>query len=899
MSDNEIKCIRSYDVKEYRTAEMEAKESRLALSDLIGWNYGYETVLSSAVDVYEYKGKVIADGEFHGFIDPEQTIVEMGSKVYKNGREILDKSRFGVSYRGGKLFKPDDSKLFFADNTIVRMTNGVAVFYDDNGKEVAEIDADQFLGVDRKSKQSAFLVNGEVFVYDHSQLPNVEKVKVNESRLQEFTIFERTLVNPTENDLPARLGKDTVYDDNNKSYTISSLYSFRDSDYYEFHDMHFTMPDIKFNFSEIGKNSFFENKTKVLLDDSGVGLVYKVTPRPLYLEYLQNKILLCNDEIIEPYIKKNAELLGIKVEQEKKDDIFNISFTLNLSFASLGDERKMEQVEKQLNSNPELVQELSSQIIAKYILMHPEKKEFGKYINADNISDVVVMQLYDIGINVLQPHEFMRAMTGEQKLKACARDFDIGSIDDFKNAFKQLAYGLRDENPINVEIAELLLTKLVKNYSDVFLGGEQSKTVSDMISYEESYYSKTCKQDDIINAVAMLKTKDIEFIKLWAPIESKEITERLNPRYLKGLVKLGIIKVDAKEYMHRNIDELCPVDEIFIDPHDSRVKTNLLDLGLRAETPKKIVSLLNHGANVMVNVERYSRKQDKVFPIKPYARFFDNKIFLNKMRDLRKMMEAIASGLDVSKEHVIDQIFESLPRKTNENEYVKQLKTDMHRIFEQTHKNVSEELQTKELTLKEQFDASHQFYLDHKKEFAKLDERIRLAGGESKEAYEYKYADEYGVKNHYDQYIFYSADFLEKQKEKVANLERTSMQLNVEKYFNRFLQLSVGDSSQTIQERADAVHLRFLVKRDPYHNILQIEIIDKKERDGTATPYISPIAIDDNVLLNINNLLLDREEKYGIVSSATRKETIDSDKGTKPVSPQTLFFEQLKRKHCK
>lgn len=860
MAGNEIKCRRLFAVEEYHHAEMEAKESRLALSKVIGYEHGYKTRLKSSNDIYQYEGEIIANGVFKGFMDPEHTIVEIGSMVYKNGVKILDQSKFGTSYRGGRLFEPDKSKLFFADNVIVRMTNGVAVFYDDKGNEVKEIDADEFLGVDRETKQSAFLVNGEVFVYDHSKPQEIKKAVIENSRLQDFTIYERSLYKYTEDDdLPRSLGKDVVYDENNQPVQLSSLYRFLDGEPYEYHGRHFTIPDIEVDFSEIGKMNFFENKTTILLDDSGIGFIYETTNSS---ESKRQSHLYTDYAKIEPYIRKNAEALGLELPKEKEENIFDIQFTPNLSFASLKDAQKMKKIEAVLAGDPEKVQELPATIIAKYILMHPEQKELGGYIKkSDTLSDMVLKQLNDIGVNPLQPFEFRRALSGEQKLQTCSKKFKIENADDFKFAFKQLSYTLRDDNPINVEIAEMLLVKLVKQHKDKFFEGQSAKGIYDIVSYGHP----SCKREDVVNALVMLQTKGIEFIDPGNINESRELKEIINPKYLKKLADQGRVTIDVKDYFERPIDSLCPVNQTFCDPFAGKGKINLLDYFLQRGKADKVVDLLNHGADVFVNVDRYSKKQDKLFPIKPFARFIDTQIFLNKTRQLEDMMSAIARGIDASKEDVIDKIFESLPRKTKDNETVKKLRENMHLIFERTHLKEGGKTQEDKSDKFKLLEDSHQFYLMHKEEFMELDERRRLAQGEPKGTYHPVYADEYVIDKGYRGFGYYDEEYLESQRKSVASIEESAIKRNVEKNFNRFLQLSVGDNPKSIQERLDDVRLRFVVKDG------QIEVIDKTERDGQSAGYNAPIAINKDVLFNIDRFLLEKETILGLVNTDTRQ----------------------------
>ena len=102
---------------------------------------------------------------------------------------------------------------------------------------------------------------------------------------------------------------------------------------------------------------------------------------------------------------------------------------------------------------------------------------------------------------------------------------------------------------------------------------------------------------------------------------------------------------------------------------------------MQNEDAEKVVKLLNYGASVFTNVERYSRKQDRNFPIKPFARFIDHLTYLNKPNRIKEIMTHIAEGLDTNKEKVIDNIFASLPYKTKNNEALKDLQKQMHETF--------------------------------------------------------------------------------------------------------------------------------------------------------------------------------------------------------------------------
>ncbi len=930
MSDNAIEFVRSFEVREYTHTEMAEKEHRMALSEVIGYDHGYEPVVTSAKDIYMYKGKEIAQGKFLGFMDPDQEVVVIDNLVFKNGVKIADKSRFGTSFRGGRLFKPDNSKLFWADNAIIRMVNGVAVFYDDTGKEVKEIEADKFLGVDRKTKQSAFVVNGEVFVYDHKDNKDIKEATVEQARLQEFTIYEGSLTTKfyTENDIPRILGIDTVYDENGQPYKLSSLRRFLDDTPYEFHNMNFSMPEIRADFFEIGGVKFFENKTTVLLDENSKGIICAYTDEgsqfhsedkgkirhpslraylPKMIEHMelfnketlreayQNLIRYCADECrsgsdksmteyIVPFQEKFAELFAENLSSEWLEKYNrDILFTRNLSYSTLSDAWKMESLEQELDIHPEMAQELSGQVVAKYLLLHPEKKDLSRYIkDTENLSDVVLKQLYDIGINPLSPDEFPRALSGEQKLKTCSKNFEIENADDFRKAFKNLAVALRDDNPINAEIAEMLLLKLVKNHKDVFLGEEKSKSISDMLPYWESSESTGCKTGDIKNAAAFLISKGVKLLEL------NDFND-VAPKYKKKLAEQGLFQVNVTDYLEQPVDELCPVNQLFVHPYDDKIKTNLLDYFLQYEKSDKVVALLNCGANVFANVERFSRKQNKVFPIKPFARFVDNQIFLKKPKNLRWMMEAIAQGLDASKENVIDKIFESLPYKTKENETVKQLQAEMHQIFERVHQKETENAQAIEISRVESLEKSHLFYMMHLDEWSRLDERRRLADGKSKENYKFKYADEYEAQDGYGKSVYYSHEYMEKQEREIESLERKAKIDKVVKNFNRFLQLTIGDSAKTIQERLNKIHLRLVIDASSFSQPPQICVIDKTERDSSGGEYIAPIKIDDDLLVNLDNLLIKKETAMGCLSHK-RAQKAGGDKTSADLARLKDFF---------
>lgn len=360
---------------------------------------------------------------------------------------------------------------------------------------------------------------------------------------------------------------------------------------------------------------------------------------------------------------------GEFLKKGMKHDI-SLTVTGNLHPCSALDEKKLMMAYKILERQPEMSEAFSSDAVLSYLLHNPQKMhEFDLSSLKTNLGDYerdlaitpknqpLNMVFWDKGINILAPEEFMLACDKQQRDETLNKDFNIKNDEDFKFAFFNLAYAFANGNGEDKKAAEKLLISLANN------NREYLNCLRNLANNNRGH------TEVIHNAAAMLCLSGFDELKSYfssTPYSDRGIADV----YLKKLSEKGIIKARAEAYKEKEIDFLCPVNQYFTtDSH--KTKTNLLDYSLQIDDAEKIAQLLNRNADVNMNVERYSKKQEKNLPIKPFERYVDNKIFLKKTRKMRETMLRVAEKLNNDKEAVIDKLFQTLSYKTRENSDVK------------------------------------------------------------------------------------------------------------------------------------------------------------------------------------------------------------------------------------
>lgn len=680
-------------------------------------------------DIYSYNGKYVHSGKFEGFLDKKHKFIVFDNGVFKDGEKILDIPSLL-------------DEVTLGDNFIVVTGTGTKI-YNLTGKKVKTIDG-KYLGYDAKHKKIAVLKNNhitptEIVTYDYSDINNICPSKVEENCLINYkrdrynAVFHGNIIHKDgEHSVKQTItfapisDNEVLYTETGKAALLKGAGSDKKLYWSE------ETVDALIENMELFDKDIFKKTYKNMVYFSHAEMADKIQKKyqSVYGEDLSDE--LYNTALNELNSENFNIVSSCGFDRFMQNGIFStksdfhkcdISLTDDLNPCSAEDEKKLTMAYKIIEHQPEMSDMFSSDVLFSYLLCNPQKiSEFDLRSLKTNRSDydrdmscirrnqTLNMAFWDKGINILGPEEFMLACDKKQKDETLNKSFDIKNKADFNFAFFNLAYAFAQGNTEDKKTAEKLLVSLASSNRE-YLDPHELK-------------NNNRQYNGIINnAAAMLYINGIDEAK--SALSGYHFENGIEDIYLKKLAEKGIIKARAEDYLDKKIDFLCPVNQSFtLDSNKS--KTNLLDCCLQRDDAEKIAQLLNKNADVSINVERYSKKQERNLPIKPFERYVDNKVFLGKIRKMRTTMLEVAENLDKDKETVIDKLFQTLSYKTRENSEVKSLQQEMHTAFREAHKEKQKNMQTGnsiEQSLRENYEklrASHEFYLIHEEEFRAL-----------------------------------------------------------------------------------------------------------------------------------------------------------------------------------
>lgn len=798
MSNNEIILSSRFNIVEKSYANGSSEDgfrTEYTYSDALEINR------NAADDVCKYNGEVCALGRFIGYPDNNEELVHFNTGLFYQGRKIVDGS--------ANMFSVPD--IYVTAGTIVKKdySSGAVSIYDMQGKKQGSVAADKFLGFNEENHLLA-VQNGkevEAFEYNTNGLRQYEAAQF---RLLDFSYSSKKLTS---------INGAIEYENGNKKIVQTPVYkdetivnscivdeNGRGRVYY-----HSENGDKDLSFDKIENNAIdmivkhpelFERKVIEGLYAAQVAAANSANVkniRQVYQNLYNENIDNIKDEeghtLYQKYAAKILDENSAKVlrecfyEQYLNDTnvpIYNgwnadTGRMLNADFRakSVAAQKQVNLYEHYVDQHPEMMEKyFDRDFKSYYLLRHPEKfsqmslprikrSKNGDYSYRDRPDIEFIKKANPLflekGINILGLEDFALAKDEQQSAALKQQGFKISNAEEAAYAFMALAQSFGSKDAAESAQAQTLLLRL-------FDGHSQYLDLSDIANKNRN------EQADIANASGMLwAAGKINESNDYMRTYGRYIKDYASPKVVKQLYAKGMLQINVTDYTKSSFDEFCPVNEKFVE-FGGNSKTNLLDYFLRQEKSDRVVWLLNHGADVNSDVERYSNKQGRNFPIKPFARFIDNKIFLRKTGALEKMMTEIAKGLDADKGHLIDKIFASLPYKTKEDVVVKKLQQKMKEEFAKTQspqqQNSSETTQNYYSKKDEQEKASRSFYKEHLKEFEALDKRYQACEGTGEE-YKFKFAESTSyksLKGYSDEY--YNAEALEKIKKDIAAKEQ-------------------------------------------------------------------------------------------------------------------------------
>lgn len=717
MADNEIIFAPRFEI-------VEKSFKNGSSADGYRTEYDYEKVLEKVSrledDIYKYKGKTCAEGRFQGYPDGNRDLFLFEDGIFNQGNKIIARDKYGSSA----------SYFYVADNVLVKYemlfdypkqayTYQKSSLYDLQGNAISDVMDGRFIGFDKEQHLLAIQTEDDVKVFKYDE-KGIHPYQITEPSLARFSYFTdvpsfrgeiveengEAHLKQTETFVHNGVSSHCLFDENGRGHLyyegdleeekisfdkINQQVLPHISRYLELFDKEFleavyaaqVQAAIGDNLDALrrGYQELYGQNIDDIRGYYGMMSRQRDEPETLYQYYAERLPESKNAAVLQKcFLDRYLQDTNVPAYKGLLGEAASC-LDNNMQPSSLENEEKLKIYCHYLQQHP---QDITEKFIGKenafyYMGQHPEVlaninlKKIKRSRSNENrdAPDVLMLNkvnnyLWSKGVNILELEDFALATDDKQLALIQTQEFKISQQEDFNYAFFALARNLRNPQEKNAATAKNLLKKLCSE-------NRQFADLGTISVFNRSMDDDLYRAAGVLLDVGELQLKDIPNVD--------KLESCADAQTLKSLYAKNILKLQVTDYLKKPLDELCPVNDKFSNPSEGEGKTNLLDYFLQKGDSQKVAWLLNHGANVNNDVDRYSRKQKKLFPIKPFARYIDNKIFLRREHEAEQMLSKIAEGLDANKKQVINQIFASLPYKSREQEAVKSLQTKMLAAF--------------------------------------------------------------------------------------------------------------------------------------------------------------------------------------------------------------------------
>lgn len=720
--------------------------------------------IGGVIDTYQYKGEICNQDVFQGFLDEEQQIAVFNNGIFYQGRKINQtKAKYDV-------IAADDKNIYsFMYHSNLRY--GWLNIDSLDGEQHHQILVSRFLGLDTKRHLMAVMVGNSI------QLLEVKNGEILQSELKNEKIQIQNGMYRAVFSARGERNQDGEYKikqsvDYNREFARGDILvgsksrailwnrqddlSGRNLDIWLDCSQNLDQEDFVALFLKKLKNQQFDAinqirdayQAKFGTDIADMEINGKSIYQQLAEKVNQNTEQLILEKCFFTRFMQDDNLP--KLTQKKFDDK-DMNLNAWLEPVSIAAKKRLMMIERYAPQHPEHKYEFGTRYALYHLHNHPEtSKDFdidraGTGYNSPYTALIEAAPvLFEKGINILPPEDFYLVSGEKLREDTLKRPFSnnqehlLGTLDKI--------FGHQDipQNHTVLVQAQQLLQRAIK---------ENKLQRNDL----DSKYPN-------LSAMVLLSGM--------LPSNEKMVESAKNAaaHLVDRLYQTNQLKAKAIDYIGMPLDEHCPVNETFIAPNSpNKSKTNLLDYALQKGNTQNVVWLLNHGADVMQEVERYSQKQNRNLPIKPFARYIDNLIYKKQTKAVETKLSDIAYYLDEDKEFVIDKIFKSLPMRTLQSFDSEKLKKTMHEKFALGQVQRSSRSQYSSSETPQTFidvdarEKAIRYREEQREALEKLGERLRVEQNISKEDFVSPLTD---TKNYYPNAAIILADRLERTLDK-------------------------------------------------------------------------------------------------------------------------------------